>query len=249
MHSYPSVSFYAILPLIVSISISESAFLVGPEKRYNIFILQNITVKMPVFLDQKHTKGPTNFANSHTARGGLSSFQELNVFSPDQLVVYPAQGVGFVESVTPKEIGGCTEDFYIVKILGSNITLMVPVKTAHNVGLRHLSTRRECESAFNGLRDKSTFTGYTGQNWNRRYREYLEYLQNGTLDGASHVLKELLLISAEKDLSFGERRLLEQAMHLVSMEIACVLGCKQADIQARIKKLFSDILETEETNV
>jgi CarD family transcriptional regulator len=164
------------------------------------------------------------------------------LFSPEQLVVYPAQGVGFVESVTSQEIGGCTAEFYIVRILGSNITLMVPVKTAHRVGLRHLSTQSQCENTFNGLRDRSTFTGYTGQNWNRRYREYLEYLQNGTLDGASHVLKELLLISAEKNLSFGERRLLEQAMHLVSMEIACVLGHEQAEVQTKIEKLFSDIL-------
>jgi CarD family transcriptional regulator len=184
-----------------------------------------------------------------SSTGARSNFQEFNVFSPDQLVVYPAQGVGFVESVTSEKIGGCTADFYIVRILGSNITLMVPVKTAHRVGLRHVSTQRQCENTFDGLRDRSTFTGYTGQNWNRRQREYLEYLQNGTLDGASHVLKELLLISAEKDLSFGERRLLEQAMHLVTMEIACVLGHKPIDVQARIKKLFSDILETEETNV
>jgi CarD family transcriptional regulator len=175
--------------------------------------------------------------------------QERNVFSQDQLVVYPAQGVGFVEGVASEKIGGCTADFYIVKILGNKTTLMVPVKTAHRVGLRHLSTQRQCESTFDGLRDRSTFTGYTGQNWNRRYREYLEYLQKGTLDGASHVLKELLLIRAEKDLSFGERRLLEQAMHLVTMEIACVLGYKQADVKSRIEKLFSDILVTEETNM
>jgi CarD family transcriptional regulator len=179
----------------------------------------------------------------------LLNFLEFNVFSPEQLVVYPAQGVGVVESVTSQEIGGCTADFYIIRILGSNITLMVPVKTPRNVGLRPLSSKKHCEDIFDSLRDRSSFTGYTGQNWNRRYRDYLEYLQNGTLDGAAHVLKELLLINAEKDLSFGERRLLEQAMHLVSMEMACVFGSKQEEIQAGIENLFADLLQNAETKV
>jgi hypothetical protein len=44
-------------------------YVVGPEKQYNIFILQNITVKMPAFSDQKHTKGATNRSMKSTGRG------------------------------------------------------------------------------------------------------------------------------------------------------------------------------------
>ena len=170
------------------------------------------------------------------------------MFSPEQLVVYPAQGVGVVERVESQEIGGCKSDFYIVRILGNNITLMVPVKNAVNVGLRTLSSQDQCACIFESLKDRSSFTGYTGQNWNRRYREYSERLQTGTLDGASHVLKELLLISGEKDLSFGERRLLEQAMHLVTMELSCVLGGKQEEIKIQIEELFADILQKQEND-
>ncbi|MDR2892668.1 MAG: CarD family transcriptional regulator [Deltaproteobacteria bacterium] len=165
------------------------------------------------------------------------------MFSPEELVVYPAQGVGVVERIESKEIGGLTADFYIVRILGSNITLLVPVKNAGNVGLRHLSSKPECQEVFENLKNRAGFTGYTGQNWNRRYREYTEKLQTGTLNNASHVLKELLLISGEKDLSFGERRLLDQAMNLVTTEMACVLGEKQEQIQSSIEELFVDILQ------
>ncbi|MDL2306420.1 CarD family transcriptional regulator [Desulfovibrio sp. OttesenSCG-928-C06] len=164
------------------------------------------------------------------------------MFSPEQLVVYPAQGVGVVERIESQEIGGCKADFYIVRILGNNITLMVPVKNATNVGLRTLSSKEECQTILESLKDRSGFSGYTGQNWNRRYREYSEHLQKGTLSGSCHVLKELILISGEKDLSFGERRLQEQAMSLVSTEIACVLGEEQEQIKERIESLFEDIL-------
>lgn len=168
------------------------------------------------------------------------------MFSQEQLVVYPAQGVGVVERVESQEIGGMKADFYIVRILGNNITLMVPVKNAGNVGLRDLSSKDECSRIFESLKDRGGFNGYTGQNWNRRYREYSERLQTGTLGGACHVLKELLLISGEKDLSFGERRILEQAMNLVTMEMACVMGDEQEHIKEKIEELFADVLQKQE---
>ncbi len=170
------------------------------------------------------------------------------MFSPEQLVVYPTHGVGIVDRIESQFIGGMTVDFYIVRILGNNITLMVPVNNAKNVGLRDLSTAVYCRETLESLKDRSGFTGYTGQNWNRRYREYSERLKSGALADSCHVLKELLLISGEKDLSFGERRLLEQAMNLVTMEIACVMGNQQELVQNEIEAMFQDILTAREKN-
>ena len=168
------------------------------------------------------------------------------MFSPEQLVVYPAQSVGVVERIEKQSVGGFEIELYIVRILDNNITLMVPVKNASNVGLRTLSSSEECDLIFESLKDRSTFKGYTGQNWNRRYREYSERIKSGTLSDTSSILKELLLISRIKDLSFGEKRLLEQAMSLVSMEIACVKGLRQEDVQQKIEDLFEDVLKARE---
>ena len=168
------------------------------------------------------------------------------MFSQEQLVVYPAQGVGVIERVETQEVGGNRTEFYIVRILGSNVTLMVPVKTARKVGLRDLSTPEECDRIMESLKERCKLTSYAGQNWNRRYREYSERLQTGSLIDSCHVLKELFLISGDKELSFGERRLLEQAMVLVSMEIACVLEREQKEIQRRIEGLFDNALHTAE---
>ncbi|MDL2209962.1 CarD family transcriptional regulator [Desulfovibrio sp. OttesenSCG-928-O18] len=171
------------------------------------------------------------------------------MFSPDQLVVYPAQGVGRVERIERQEIGGVGMDLYIVRILGNNITLMVPVLTAKNVGLRPLSDKKKAKNVLASLQDRSTFSGHIGQNWNRRYREYSEKLKSGDLGDVCHVLKELILISGEKELSFGERRLQEQAMALVSIELACILDKEPEDIKSLVESYFVDIMqkETEES--
>lgn len=170
------------------------------------------------------------------------------MFSPNQLVVYPAQGVGRVERIERQEIGGVGMELYIVRILSNNITLMVPVVTAKNVGLRPLSDRKKADAVLESLQDRSGFTGHIGQNWNRRHREYSEKLKSGDLADVSNVLKELILISGEKELSFGERRLQEQAMALVTIELACILDKDAEEIKKLVESYFSDIMQKDTAN-
>ena len=167
------------------------------------------------------------------------------MFKVNELVVYPSQGVGRVERIETQEIGGTKAEFYIVRILSNNVTLMVPVKNATNVGLRGVCSLRTGQAIFESLQDRSEFTGYTGQNWNRRYREYSEKLKSGDLGDVAYVLKELFLIGRDKDLSFGERRLLEQAMSLVSMELAYALGRDQQAVRDDITGMFEDVIRSQ----
>jgi CarD family transcriptional regulator len=168
------------------------------------------------------------------------------VFSVDELVVYPAQGVGKVERIETQEIGGVATELIIVRILSNNVTLMVPVRNAKNVGLRGVYTPAQAEEIYEYLNDRSDFTGYSGQNWNRRYREYSEKLKSSNLRDVAYVLKELILIGKDKELSFGERRLLEQAMGLISLELSFALNQDQTEVKKSIEALFADILHAQE---
>ncbi len=168
------------------------------------------------------------------------------MFSVDELVVYPAQGVGKVERIETQEIGGASTELYIVRILSNNVTLMVPVTNAAHVGLRAVYTADEAKGILVYLDDRSDFTGYSGQNWNRRYREYSEKLKSSNLQDVAYVLKELLLIGKDKELSFGERRLLEQAMGLITLELSFALDKDQNDVKKEIEALFMDVLQKKE---
>ncbi len=145
------------------------------------------------------------------------------MFQANELVVYPAQGVGKIERIDHQEVGGSHCEFYIVRIISNNITLMVPVKNAQNVGLRPLSDNGKAEEILQLLCNKEHTRVHTGQNWNRRYREYTEKLKSVNLVEVAKVVRELLLIGKSKELSFGERRLLEQAMQLITGELAEIL--------------------------
>ncbi|MDZ7762681.1 MAG: CarD family transcriptional regulator [Desulfovermiculus sp.] len=168
------------------------------------------------------------------------------MFHIDELVVYPAQGVGRVESITSHDVGGSTNDYYVVRILNNDGTLLVPVENAVNVGLRTICDNDYGMQILASMQDWSDFRGYAGQNWNRRYREYSEKLKTGQLEDVAYVLKELILISQDKDLSFGERRLMEQAMALITMELAYALGREPVEIQGEIENIFHDVLKKSE---
>jgi len=165
------------------------------------------------------------------------------VFSVNDLVAYPAQGVGKIEKIESQSIGGCLTELYMVRILSNNVMVMVPVKNAVNVGLRALSTTKQALEILRYIQDRSDFTGYTGQNWNRRYREYSEKLKSHDLHDVAYVLKELILIGRDKELSFGERRLLEQALQLITTELAFTLKSTPENIRSDIHAFFDDILK------
>lgn len=160
------------------------------------------------------------------------------MFELDTLVVYPAHGVGKIERIDYKEIGGATCEFYIVRIRANNITLMVPVHNAAAVGLRQLISRTRAEQILNQLHGDLSQTVFIGQNWNRRFREYSERMKSPDLGVVADVLRELLLIGRNKELSFGERRLLEQAMTLVGGELGEVLALSPAKIRDELLELY-----------
>ena len=161
------------------------------------------------------------------------------MFTSDDLVVYPAQGVGKIERIDSKTVGGIVCVLYIVRIRANNVTLMVPVNNAAHVGLRTLTPKDEALTILESLRNESGKAVYTGQNWNRRFREYSDRLKSPSLAIVAEVLRELLLIGRSKELSFGERRLQEQAMCLVTGELSEVLEVEESKVRDELLEIYA----------
>ena len=63
------------------------------------------------------------------------------MFKVGDLAVYPAHGVGVIERIENREVSGCQEDFYVMRILENNMIIMIPSSNTKNVGLRQLIFR------------------------------------------------------------------------------------------------------------
>jgi len=158
------------------------------------------------------------------------------MFKVGDIVVYPAHGVAEVESVEEREISGSTMSFFILKILDTQMTVMVPVINVKNVGIRQLINKKGIEQVMDILKQRSV--NIDNQTWNRRYREYMEKIRTGSVFEVASVLRDLLLLRVGKDLSFGERRMLDMAKGLLVKELSVAQKSTEERVEKHIEALF-----------
>ena len=158
------------------------------------------------------------------------------LFKVGDKAVYPAHGVGEVTAIEKREIGGSSQTFYILKILDNGMRIMVPMLQAQQVGLREIISSEEADEVFDILREKEISVDTT--TWNRRYREYMEKIKTGSVFEVAEVLRDLYLLKMEKDLSFGERKMLDTARNLLIKELSLAKKINEEAVEDEFKRIF-----------
>jgi len=158
------------------------------------------------------------------------------LFVEGDMAVYPAHGVGVIEAIESQNIAGVDQDFYIMKILDNAMKIMIPTGNSDNVGLRPIISRKEVENVIVILKDRNSELGT--QTWNRRYRDYMEKIKTGSIHEVAAVLRDLYLLSVDKDLSYGERKMMDTARNLLVTEISLARKVDESKTEKMIEKLF-----------
>jgi CarD family transcriptional regulator len=158
-------------------------------------------------------------------------------FKVGDKAVYPAHGVGVIRAVETKELEGIKSTFYVLKILDNGMTIMVPVQNAGAIGMRQVITTGHVEKVYDVLKDRDVPTD--NQTWNRRYREYMNKIQTGDPIEVAKVLRDLALLKADKNLSFGEKKMFDQARSLLVQEIAVAKDIDEATVESEIDAIFA----------
>ena len=157
-------------------------------------------------------------------------------FQVGEKAVYPGHGVAEITKIENREISGTQQRFYVLRVLGKEMKLMVPMNNADSVGLRGIIGEAEVEAVYEVLRRRgekiSTAT------WNRRHREYMEKIRTGSLTEIATVMRDLCLLRSDKDLSYGERNMLETARALLVQELALAKGLTEDVVENEIEDLF-----------
>jgi CarD family transcriptional regulator len=146
-------------------------------------------------------------------------------------------GVAEVVALEQRDIGGNKTPVYILKIMDTGLKIMVPTMNAGSVGLRDLITSKQVKEVYAIL--KSRDIPRDTQTWNRRYREYMEKIKTGSVFEIAEVLRDLCVLRATKDLSFGERKMLETARGLMIKELAIAKGVTEDKISTEIDAIFA----------
>jgi CarD family transcriptional regulator len=158
-------------------------------------------------------------------------------FSVGDKAVYPVHGVAEVVALEQRDIGGNQTPVYILKIIETGMKIMVPTINAGTIGLRDLITSKQVKEVYSIL--KARDIPRDTQTWNRRYREYMEKIKTGSVFEIAEVMRDLCVLRITKDLSFGERKMLDTARGLLTRELALAKGVGEDRIASEIEAIFA----------
>ncbi len=158
------------------------------------------------------------------------------MFQIGDKAVYPGHGVGVIEAIEMKQISGKEQSFYILRIVDNGMTIMIPEDNVKAAKLRTVIRKIDVSKVIQILKDHDVTID--NQTWNRRYREYMEKINTGSIYEIAEVLRDLHLLKTEKELSFGERKIMDVAKNLLVKELAIARNVKETDILREIKTIF-----------
>src|SRR3970282_2070213 len=135
------------------------------------------------------------------------------MFKVGEKVVYPAHGVGVIQSVQTKVISGTEKTFYMLRILENDMTIMIPTENVASVGLRRIIGKDMVSKVYKILRERK--------------------LEIAT------ALRDLFVLKGDKELSFGERKMLDTARNLLVKELSIARSHPEEKIMDELRHIFT----------
>ncbi len=161
-------------------------------------------------------------------------------FEAGTKVVYPNQGVCEIRGICDRNIAGRKEEFYLLRILSNDSTVMIPVSNVENVGLRPLCEKSELKRLFEILQSDDE---EPDQDWKNRYKDNVERMKTGCIFEVGRVLQKLHFLGFQKPLSFREKKMYDRARQLVVSEIATVSSKGAEEVEAMVEGMLTEAFE------
>ena len=158
------------------------------------------------------------------------------MFAVGDKIVYPMHGAGIIESIEEKEILGCRQSYYVVKMPIGDMKVMIPTNNVEDIGIREVINEQEVERVLDVFKEKNI---NVTNNWNKRYRENLMKIKSGNIFEVAEVVKTLMLRERKKGLSTGERKMLNYAKQILISELVLAKGIERNEMESIINSFFS----------
>lgn len=195
------------------------------------------TTAKPLSLNSKGAKPAQPKATIVTAKPVPAPKAVKVVFKVADRIVYPGHGVGKINAIKVRTVAGTEQQFLDITIIESGMRAMVPVFQAESVGLRKVVDKKAIDRVYTILKDRNF--KIDSQTWNRRFREYTQKIKTGSVYEIAEVIRDLCVLKIDKELSFGEKRMLDVAQNLLVSEIAIAKARPQEKVMDELRELFN----------
>jgi CarD family transcriptional regulator len=149
----------------------------------------------------------------------------------DQKVVYPSQGVGVIREIVQKKFKDAKIPYYIIYLEVTDMTIMVPVDKAAELGIRPAVSRDEAAKALELIKEDYE---PIPSDWKMRYQMNLDLLKKGSIRDIASIVRSLYHRSKVKELPILERKLYDSALKLFIDEISISLRKPKDEAEAML---------------
>jgi CarD family transcriptional regulator len=146
-------------------------------------------------------------------------------------IAHPLHGAGIIERLETRRVNGCDKDYYVLKLPGGDMVVMIPTDSCSEIGVRPIVDSVEIEKLFSAI--PALDTDMTS-NWNKRYRENMQRIRSGDMLEVASVIKCLMHRDLQRGLSTGERRMLHSAKRILLSEIVMANDASMEEAEARL---------------
>jgi CarD family transcriptional regulator len=152
-------------------------------------------------------------------------------FKVSQEIVYPSQGVGKILKMETKVFKEKKVLYYVIYLEVSDMTVMVPVDKAKELGIRAIVPKKDAERALALI---SEAYEPIPSDWKLRYQMNLDLLKKGSVLDIATIVRSLYHRSKIKELPILERKLYDSALKLLEDEISFSLNKSKEDVEELI---------------
>ncbi|MDR2433727.1 MAG: CarD family transcriptional regulator [Treponema sp.] len=152
-------------------------------------------------------------------------------FQINQKVVYPSQGVGMIQSIVQKKFRDSKIPYYVIYLEVTDMTIMVPVDKAAELGIRPTVSRDEALKAMELIGEDYE---PIPSDWKMRYQMNLDLLKKGSVKDIASIVRSLYHRSKVKELPILERKLYDSALKLLEDEVAISLRKSREEVENMI---------------
>lgn len=141
-------------------------------------------------------------------------------FSKGQVLVHPQHGPGTVTKVANRVVQGTKRQYLLLRLHADGMSVALPVDAVDELGVRAVMTPKRVREIFAVLTGESEPFDKV---WSRRFKHNTERLRSGDLLNLAGLIRDVARRNAKRRVSYGEGNLLQQAMDLLTAELAIAL--------------------------
>lgn len=144
--------------------------------------------------------------------------------------VYPGHGVGKITSIEDKDILGSRLTFYSMQIMESGTKIMIPKNRIGSIGVRPVASKKEAKEVISLIKGKKAAVQakpLVSKNWQKRHQSYIDKIKTGSIYEIAGVIRDLNKLKEEKELSYGEKKMMTKAKNILYSEFSLTMDKKE----------------------